>query len=93
VHECPNGEPDAGTKSAGHDRNIGAFLPIRARASGDDAGHRTRAGPNEHRHAEWAAADGDLANGVSGEVLLASLGVDGDLSGGEAGQATGGPDA
>ena len=92
MDECPHRQSDAGADSAGQDRSVYAFLAVFARARGHCADGRTRAGPDKRRHAEWLAANGDLANVLPREMLLAGGGVDRDLIGREARQATGGRD-
>ena len=89
---CPHGESEAGAKTARQDRGIGALFAIGPRARRDRGGRRTRTGPHEHGQADWPAADGDAANGLPGEALLAGVGADHDLVPGEMREASGRPD-
>lgn len=88
-----HGKSEARTKGAGHDRAVYALFAFRARAGGHCAKGRTRAGPDQHGHAEWLVTHGDLADGFARETLLAGVGPDRDVVAREAREATGGLDS
>jgi len=92
VYERSHAKSEARPEGAGNDRSICAFFAVRTCAGCDGANGRTRAGPDEHTHAEWMVTQGNLANGVPRETLLAGVGVERDLICREARQATRSPE-
>ena len=88
---APTASPSARAEGAGDDRSVCAFFSFRTRACGRGTSGGSRAGPDEHSHAERLVAHGDLPDGLPREMLLAGSGLERDLFRCKARQTTGGP--